>query len=146
MNGREDKFVRQYSWATIVSTSLWPNECCFHVVHIQMSNAIKGPSDIDYVTPHCMYIIYACVITVGTHLGSYMWCCMWCRAECVMLNKGPHIVLAVKTLDDILRRMRSHQMKKQSMMRPLKLANPMVSIQSWSSIDHVFDTIDPLSC
>eukprot|EP00897_Mesotaenium_endlicherianum_P011007 jgi/Mesen1/9935/ME000070S09216 len=46
------------------------------------------------------------------------------RAECVMLNKGPHIVLAVKTLKDILSRMRSHQTKKSSMLRPLQLSQP----------------------
>ena len=44
------------------------------------------------------------------------------RAECVMLNKGPYVLDAVRTLDDILRRMQSHQNKKRSMMRPLKLA------------------------
>ncbi len=31
------------------------------------------------------------------------------RAECVMLNKGPHVVSAVRVLDDILRRMQAHQ-------------------------------------
>jgi pyruvate kinase len=41
------------------------------------------------------------------------------RAECVMLNKGPHVVEAVRTLDDILRRMQAHQVKKTSMMRQL---------------------------
>jgi pyruvate kinase len=41
------------------------------------------------------------------------------RAECVMLNKGPHVVDAVRTLDDILRRMQDHQMKKTAMMRQL---------------------------
>jgi len=41
------------------------------------------------------------------------------RAECVMLNKGPHVVEAVRTLDDILRRMQDHQVKKTSMMRQL---------------------------
>jgi pyruvate kinase len=45
------------------------------------------------------------------------------RAECVMLNKGPYIVTAVKTLDDILRRMQSHQEKKRSMLRKLHLAD-----------------------
>jgi pyruvate kinase len=30
------------------------------------------------------------------------------RAECVMLNKGPRVVEAVRTLDDILRRMQGH--------------------------------------
>lgn len=44
------------------------------------------------------------------------------RAECVMLNKGPYIVEAVETLDNVLRRMQAHQEKKRSMMRPLKLA------------------------
>ena len=34
------------------------------------------------------------------------------RAECVMLNKGPHVVSAVRVLDDILRRMQAHQAKK----------------------------------
>ena len=44
------------------------------------------------------------------------------RAECVMLNKGPHIVDAVRVLDDILRRMQGHQTKKQAMLRMLQLA------------------------
>lgn len=44
------------------------------------------------------------------------------RAECVMLNKGPHIVRAVQTLSDILRRMQAHGSKKRSMLRPLRLA------------------------
>ena len=34
------------------------------------------------------------------------------QAECVMLNKGPHIEEAVRTLDDILRRTARHQRKK----------------------------------
>ena len=42
------------------------------------------------------------------------------RAECVMLNKGPHILDAMRTLDDILRRMQTHQSKKRSMLRALK--------------------------
>ncbi len=41
------------------------------------------------------------------------------RAECVMLNKGPHIAEALRTLDDILRRMQDHQVKKTAMMRQL---------------------------
>ena len=44
------------------------------------------------------------------------------RAECVMLNKGPHIVQAVQTLANILRRMEAHQNKKQSTLRPLEIA------------------------
>jgi pyruvate kinase len=48
------------------------------------------------------------------------------RAECVMLNKGPHIVLAIRTLDDILRRMSGHQRKKRALLRELR---------SWNRID-----------
>ena len=44
---------------------------------------------------------------------------MGVRAECVMLNKGPHIIESIKTLDDILHRMQSHQQKKSSMLRRL---------------------------
>jgi len=44
------------------------------------------------------------------------------RAECVMLNKGPYVVEAVRTLDDILRRMQAHQDKKRSMLRKLGVA------------------------
>jgi pyruvate kinase len=44
------------------------------------------------------------------------------RAECVMLNKGPYIVDAVRSLDEILRRMQAHQRKKSSMLRKLTLA------------------------
>jgi pyruvate kinase len=48
---------------------------------------------------------------------------MGVRAECVMLNKGDYIVEAVRSLDDILRRMQYHQSKKKSMLRHLKLAD-----------------------
>ena len=41
------------------------------------------------------------------------------RAECVMLNKGPHILEAIEALRDILGRMQAHQHKKRSMMRRL---------------------------
>jgi len=44
------------------------------------------------------------------------------RAECVMLNKGPHIAQAVHVLDDILRRMEAHQAKKRAMLRALRMA------------------------
>ena len=49
------------------------------------------------------------------------------RAECVMLNKGPFIREAVGTLDDILRRMQAHQTKKRAMLRPLQVANVVLS-------------------
>ncbi len=42
------------------------------------------------------------------------------RAECVMLNKGPYITDAIRTLDDILRRMGAHQVKKRSLLRALR--------------------------
>jgi pyruvate kinase len=42
------------------------------------------------------------------------------RAECVMLNKGPHILHAVRTLDDILKRMQGHQRKRTPMLRALQ--------------------------
>jgi pyruvate kinase len=45
------------------------------------------------------------------------------RAECVMLNKGPYIVEAVRALEDILRRMQGHQHKKSSMLRHLSVAD-----------------------
>lgn len=41
------------------------------------------------------------------------------RAECVMLNKGPHILDAIRTLDNILQRMREHQQKKIPLLRRL---------------------------
>jgi pyruvate kinase len=44
------------------------------------------------------------------------------RAECVMLNKGPHLGTAVRVLDDILRRMEAHQSKKSARLRPLRLS------------------------
>lgn len=46
------------------------------------------------------------------------------RAECVMLNKRPHMLSAVSVLDDILRRMQAHQAKKRAMLRELRLAHP----------------------
>ena len=47
---------------------------------------------------------------------------MSARAECVMLNKGPYILNAVATLDDIIRRMEEHQFKRKSNLRPLGVA------------------------
>jgi pyruvate kinase len=42
------------------------------------------------------------------------------RAECVMLNKGPHVVEAVRVLDNILQRMAEHQSKKSPLLRQLR--------------------------
>lgn len=52
------------------------------------------------------------------------------RAECVMLNKGPHVLEAVKTLDDILRRMQQHQQKKSAMLRALQMAGVFKPLDS----------------
>lgn len=42
------------------------------------------------------------------------------RAECVMLNKGPHVVDAVQMLDRLLARMSEHQTKKTPRLRALR--------------------------
>ena len=42
------------------------------------------------------------------------------RAECVMLNKGPHTADAIRALDSILARMQHHQHKKRSLLRRLE--------------------------
>ncbi|HUJ78078.1 MAG TPA: pyruvate kinase, partial [Thermoplasmata archaeon] len=44
------------------------------------------------------------------------------RAECVMLNKGPFLLDAVRALDGILRRMQAHQAKKVARLRHLEVA------------------------
>ena len=46
------------------------------------------------------------------------------RAECVMLNKGPHITDAVRFLGSVLQRMAEHQDKKRSMLRRLSISEP----------------------
>ena len=43
-------------------------------------------------------------------------------AECVMLNKGPHVAQAVVALVDILRRMERHRYKKRSIFRKLHVS------------------------
>lgn len=42
------------------------------------------------------------------------------RAECVMLNKGPHILEAMRVLENILHRMEAHQEKKSPILRQLR--------------------------
>jgi pyruvate kinase len=49
---------------------------------------------------------------------------MGVRAECVMLNKGPFVTDAIRTLDGILRRMQTHQAKKRPLLRALKSWKP----------------------
>ncbi len=48
---------------------------------------------------------------------------MAARSECVMLNKGPHIVDALRFLDDVLARMQAHHAKKIALLRPLSVSN-----------------------
>jgi pyruvate kinase len=45
------------------------------------------------------------------------------RAECVMLNKGPHIVQTVQFLGDVLARMATHRRKKTSLLRRLSISH-----------------------
>lgn len=42
------------------------------------------------------------------------------RAECVLLEHGPHVVHAVDFLDDLLSRMSEHQRKKRALLGPLR--------------------------
>ena len=44
------------------------------------------------------------------------------RAECVMLNKGPNLVEAVRFLNDVLVRMKGHQTKKVALLRRLSVS------------------------
>ena len=48
---------------------------------------------------------------------------MSARAECVMLNKGPHIVESVHFLSGIHERMKFHQEKKMAMLRKLSISD-----------------------
>jgi len=48
---------------------------------------------------------------------------MSARAECVMLNKGPHIVETVRFLLGIHQRMKFHQQKKMAMLRKLSVSD-----------------------
>ena len=51
---------------------------------------------------------------------------MAAQAECVMLNKGPKIFLAIKVLKNILKRMQGHSFKKRNELRPLGVAQEYV--------------------
>ncbi|MDH3989936.1 MAG: pyruvate kinase, partial [Gammaproteobacteria bacterium] len=45
------------------------------------------------------------------------------RADCIMLNKGPHILSAIRMLDNIVRRMQDHQHKKAHTLRRLGITD-----------------------
>lgn len=46
------------------------------------------------------------------------------RAECVMLNKGPYIIDAIRTLDQVLRSVQAYQRKKSALLPALTLDAP----------------------
>jgi|YNPMSStandDraft_1061717.scaffolds.fasta_scaffold23463_3 pyruvate kinase len=52
------------------------------------------------------------VVEVGPSRAETTDAAMAARAECVMLNKGSHLVEAVETMADVLRRMDRHLRKK----------------------------------
>lgn len=62
------------------------------------------------------------------------------RAEAVMLNKGPHTTEAIITLNRILNQMSSHWHKKQSVMRPLSIAQHFIEAKT----RHSEQTVSPI--
>lgn len=58
---------------------------------------------------------------------------MSARAECVMLNKGRHIVESVRCLAGIHERMKFHQEKKMAMLRKLSISDLKPSRNSRNS-------------
>jgi len=49
------------------------------------------------------------------------------RSECIMLNKGPYIIDALKILNDLDKRMHKHQEKEHKMLRALKIAQSFIN-------------------
>ena len=49
------------------------------------------------------------------------------QAECVMLNKGPHVFAVIKILDEILYSMQDYHEKKAPMLPPLKMLKPDIT-------------------
>ncbi len=64
------------------------------------------------------------------------------RAECVMLNKGPHVLDAIRTLNDILARMNQVQRKSRTLMRHIHSWDTTVTPGATGSPDrpHPVDT------
>ena len=52
------------------------------------------------------------------------------RSDCVMLNKGPHIVETIRMLADILVRMEKHQYKKSPLLRKLDIADDLLPFKT----------------
>jgi hypothetical protein len=61
------------------------------------------------------------VVVVAQNVPSITthWLCERIVLVKTRFNKGPHVVEAVRTLEDVLRRMQGHQVKKTAMMRQL---------------------------
>ncbi|MHB0958713.1 MAG: pyruvate kinase [Pirellulaceae bacterium] len=57
------------------------------------------------------------------------------RAECVMLNKGPHVLNAVRFLDDVMTRMQAHQTKKRAVLRKLSVSDRLVDTRPVPKMD-----------
>jgi pyruvate kinase len=57
------------------------------------------------------------------------------RAECVMLNKGPHVLHAVRFLDDVMTRMQAHQTKKRAVLRKLSVSDRLVDTRPVPKMD-----------
>jgi hypothetical protein len=53
-----------------------------------------------------------------------------------MLNKGPFIIDAIRTLDDILGRMKEHQSKKRALYPALSVSESLWAIQRTSEQAH----------
>ena len=65
------------------------------------------------------------------------------HAECIMLNKGPHINSAIHTLEDILIRMKSHGFKRKNAMRSLSIAKKASrDLLGLSKIEQHVDKVD----
>ena len=57
------------------------------------------------------------------------------RSECVMLNKGPHVLHAVRFLDDVMTRMQTHQTKKRAVLRKLSVSDRLVDTRPVQKVD-----------
>ena len=57
------------------------------------------------------------------------------RAECVMLNKGTHVLNAVRFLDDVMTRMEAHQTKKRAVLRKLSVSDRLVDTRPVPKMD-----------
>lgn len=58
------------------------------------------------------------------------------RAECVMLNEGPHMLAAVRVLNDILWRMQEHKSKRRTLLRELRPAQSLLPHSNMESERH----------